>query len=189
MRNRRREAGQALAEFGIVLPPLLLLVLGIIEVGYALFQVQIVTNLSREGSNLISRNTSIHDAETAINAAATTGPVRIDANTEVVFSIITLGTGGSNNNKPIIAQRHSIGGFTTANSRLGNPAQTAYGPSPDYRATDLNNDTSIQVSGPLPNGLTLNAGESVYVTEVMTKRTSIVPFIPLPATLYGSAYF
>jgi len=29
----------------------------------------------------------------------------------------------------------------------------------------------------------------VYVTEVFTQRTSIVPFLPLPATLRASAYF
>ena len=54
---------------------------------------------------------------------------------------------------------------------------------------DIKNDASIRVSGTLPNGLTLTPGESVYVTEIFTQRTSIVPFMPLPNTLYQSAYF
>ena len=45
------------------------------------------------------------------------------------------------------------------------------------------------MSGTLPNGLTLTAGESVYVTEVFTRSTSIVPFLPVPDTLYASAFF
>jgi Flp pilus assembly protein TadG len=188
MRKRRREAGQALFEFGVMLPFLLALILGVVEFGYTLFQTQVITNLGREGSNLISRNTTIADAETALTAAATTGPVRLGTTGKVIFSVITLGSGGSNANQPIILQRHSTGGLT-AQSKLGNPAQTAYGASPDYRANDANNDASIRVTGALPNGLTLAAGDIVYVTEVFSTRTQIVPFLPLPSTLYSAAYF
>jgi Flp pilus assembly protein TadG len=187
MRKRRREAGQALFEFGVMLPFLLALILGVVEFSYALYQVQVITNLGREGSNLISRNTTIADAETALTAAVTTGPVRLGT-TKVIFSVITLGSGGSNANQAIIIQRHSAGGLT-AQSRLGNPAQTAYGASPDYRANDANNDASIRVTGALPNGLTLSAGDFVYVTEVFSTRAQIMPYLPLPSTLYSAAYF
>ena len=186
MRDRKHEAGQALFEFGVTLPILMALVLGVIEFGYALFQIQLVTSMAREGSNLIARQVTINDAEAALQTMS--GLVRFDANSTLIFSVVRLGVGGANNNVPIIVQRHSVGAFA-ANSVLGDPPQSEYEGSPDYTALDPDNDDSIRVSGTLPNGLTLTPGESVYVTEVFTQRTSIVPFMPLPATLRASAYF
>jgi Flp pilus assembly protein TadG len=46
----RNEAGQALAEFALVLPVLLLLIAGIIEFGRAFHIQQIVTDAAREGA-------------------------------------------------------------------------------------------------------------------------------------------
>ena len=189
MRDRKHEAGQALFEFGVTLPILMALVLGVIEFGYTLFQIQLVTSMAREGSNLIAWQVTIDDAEAALGAMS--GLVRFDANSTLIFSVVRLGVGGpsaANNNVPIIVQRHSVGAFA-ASSVLGDPPQSAYGVWPDYIAFDADNDASIRVSGTLPNGLTLTPGESVYVTEIFTQRTSIVPFMPLPNTLYQSAYF
>ena len=186
MRDRKHEAGQALFEFGVTLPILMALVLGVIEFGYALFQIQLVTSMAREGSNLIARQVTINDAEAALQTMS--GLVSFDANSTLIMSVVRLGVGGANNNVPIIVQRHSVGAFA-ASSVLGDPPQSEYEGSPDYNAYDPDNDDSIRVSGVLPNGLTLTPGESVYVTEVFTQRTSIVPFLPLPATLRAAAYF
>src|SRR5437867_10085318 len=186
MRKRRHEAGQALSEFGVTLPIPMALVLGVIEFGYALFQIQLATSVAREGSNLIARQVSINDAEAALQTMS--GLVRFDANSTLIFSVVRLGVGGANNNVPIIVQRHTMGAFA-ASSVLGDPPQSAYEGSPDYNALDPDNDETIRVSGALPNGLTLTPGESVYVTEVSLQRTSIVPFMPLPAMLHASAYF
>ena len=186
MHNRRRESGQALCEFALTLPILMALVLGVIELGYALFQTQLITSMSREGSNLISRQVTIGDAEAALQTMSPI--VRFDTNSALILSVVKLGVGGANKDVPIIVQRHSVGAFA-ANSVLGDPPQSEYEGSPDYTALDPDNDDSIRVSGTLPNGLTLTPGESVYVTEVFTQRTSIVPFMPLPATLRASAYF
>lgn len=48
----RRDAGQALAEFVLVIPVLLLLVFGIVEFGLAFRTHQIVTNSAREGARI-----------------------------------------------------------------------------------------------------------------------------------------
>ena len=59
-RNLLRDSrGQSILEFSIVMPILLLLVLGVVEFGFALLDQQVVTKLTREGSNLISRNSSL----------------------------------------------------------------------------------------------------------------------------------
>src|SRR5437773_2301235 len=136
--------------------------------------------------NLISRQVTIGDAEAALQTMSPV--VRFDANSALILSVVRLGTGGANRDLPIIVERHSVGSFA-GSSVLGNPPQSAYGAWPDYTALYPDTDGSIRVSGALPNGLTLTPGESVYVTEVFTQRTSIVPFMPLPNTLYASAYF
>ena len=64
-------AGQGLLEFSMVLPIFLVLALGVVEVGYAMLDQHIVTKLTREGSNLISRDTTLQDAATAMLSMAT----------------------------------------------------------------------------------------------------------------------
>ena len=61
-------SGQSIVEFALVLPFLMIVVLGVTELGYALIDSHIVTKLAREGSNLISRDTSIQDATTAMRS-------------------------------------------------------------------------------------------------------------------------
>lgn len=192
---RRGQRGQSMAEFGIVLPVLIGLMLGMIEIGWALYQSQVAASIAREGSNLISRNVTFVAAQQAVISVGNIGPVRTgvgQANTKVFFSVIRLGTSGNNNNQAIISQRFSWGGLT-ATSRLGNPAQSKYASPPsdqNYNAIDPVNDTGIRMTaGALPGGMTLQAGETYWVTEVFTTRTSIAPFIPLPAILYAPAYF
>jgi hypothetical protein len=188
--TRRTQQGQALAEFGLVLPVLLLLVLGVVEFGYAIYRSMLIDVLAREGSNLISRETTIQDAETALRAAAST-PVRFDANGRVIFSVIKLGTGGSNRNRAIISQRYTFGSLA-ASSVLGSPPSSSYNAAPDYLAKDADNDASIRI-GTLPNGLTLSAGQAVYVTEIFVRHSAVSPItrlgITMPSTLYASAYF
>jgi len=69
--------GQSLLEFAIVLPLLLVLVLGVIEVGYALLDQHVLTKLAREGSNLISRDTSLEDAALVMKTMSS-APVNFD---------------------------------------------------------------------------------------------------------------
>jgi Flp pilus assembly protein TadG len=183
--------GQALVETAIVLPVLLVLTVGVIELGFAIYQYVSITSLAREGANMISRQTTFTDAETALQAAAT-GPASLGANGRCVLSVVQLGTSGANNGKPIIAQRHALGSLA-ATSVLGEPPAGAYGGGPDYYAQNPTGDTSIQVSGPLPNGLTISPGTSVYVAEFFVRRATVVPLVAfglsLPNQLYASAYF
>ena len=185
------QRGQSLTEFAMILPLMLLLVLGVIEVGYALYEAHILAKLAREGSNLISRQTTLQEAQTSI-VAASSQPVAFGAKGRLIFSVITTGTGGANLDKPIISQRLTLGSLSAA-SKLGDPPATSYGSAPDYAAINLNNDTAIRVSGPLPNGLVLSSGQSLYLTEVYHRHDLITPFerfgVALPANLYASAFF
>lgn len=185
------QRGQSLTEFAMILPLLLVLVLGVIEVGYALYEAHILAKLAREGSNLISRQTTLQDAQASIVAGASK-PVAFGAKGRLIFSVVTTGTGGANLDKPIISQRLTIGTLS-APSELGDPPTSSYGLAPEYTAVNPDNDTAIRVSGPLPNGLVLSSGQFVYVTEVYNRHDLITPFerfgVSLPANLYASAFF
>ena len=58
----RASRGASLIEAALTLPLVLLIVFGTVEVGYSLLDSHTVTRLTREGSNLISRNTTLDDA-------------------------------------------------------------------------------------------------------------------------------
>ena len=63
--------GQSLVEFALIMPFILLVALGVIEVGYALLDQHVVTKLTREGSNMISRDVTINDAVNALRNMST----------------------------------------------------------------------------------------------------------------------
>jgi len=187
----RQDRGQSMIEFAVVLPLLLVVVLGLIEVSYALYDQHVVTKLTREGSNLISRDTSLQDAANALRTLSVR-PVDLAANSKVIFSVVmNVGaTGSSNYGQPILYQRYEYGAIsgTSALSTSGG----SYGPGPDFTATNPDNDTALRVSN-LPANVTIPVGGMVYVTEIFTRHTLITPFnrfgVTVPSTLYSIAYF
>jgi hypothetical protein len=188
--RRRRRAGQTLAEVAIVLPLLFLLMFGLVELGWALYQSNVMRGYVREASNIISRNGTIEDAEVGVIAAAAAGgPVEVgpeSENSKLILSVVTLASGGSNAGLPVIIQRHAIGGLDEQ-SVLGDPSASAFGPAPDYNAFDPSDDGSLVAT--LPEGYTLQAGQSLFVTEIYTRRERIVDIGELPDVLYASAFF
>ena len=78
-RNRKGDEGQALAEMAIVLPLLLLLVFGIIEMSSAWRTFQVLTNAAREGARVGILATSTEgDIRTRIQASLEGGGVVYD---------------------------------------------------------------------------------------------------------------
>ena len=189
--GRRGMAGQSVVEFAMALPLILLLCLGVMEIGYALYEDHMIVAMAREGSNLISRTSTIQEAETAM-LAAVHAPLDFNQNGRLIFSVVKLGTGGANLNQAIISQRRVVGSLA-GNSVLGSPPAGSYNGAPDYMATNADNDTTIRVSGSLPNGYTLSAGQSVFVTEIYSRHNLLTPAanfgITLPTNLYAAAYF
>jgi Flp pilus assembly protein TadG len=55
---RRAQSGQALVEFAFIALIMLVLAFGLIDLSRAIYQKQIMTNLTREGSNLAARKAS-----------------------------------------------------------------------------------------------------------------------------------
>src|SRR2546422_925507 len=104
---KRRSRGQALAEFGITISLLMVVLLGIFQVSYLIYQQYVALNLAREGANLILRQGSLDDAASAIRSAL--ADPQFDADTRLILSVIQLGGPGPNEHKYIITQRHAWG--------------------------------------------------------------------------------
>jgi hypothetical protein len=185
--------GQSLVEFALVMPVFLLLALGVAELGYALLDQHVVTKVTREGSNLISRDTTLQDAAVAMKTMSTRPLDLNGSQSRLILSVIRRGgtTGTPNYNRDILYQRHQIGGLSRA-SKLSTKGAVSFGPAPDYRATNPDTNTNLQITN-LPPSVVLAPGGTIYVTEVYTSHSSITPLanfgVTLPDTLYSIAYF
>jgi hypothetical protein len=188
----RDSRGQSIVEFAMVLPLLLVVVLGVIEVSYALLDQHVVTKLTREGSNLISRETTLGDAANALKSMSGR-PVDFATHSRLILSVVRRGatTGSANYNKDILYQHYEYGALA-ASSKLSTRGAGSYGPGPEYQATNADGDTNLQVTN-LPAGIVLSTGGTIYITEVYTTHQLITPFdkfgVNVPKTLYSIAYF
>jgi hypothetical protein len=194
-RSLASNRGQSLLEFALIMPLILLVALGVVEVGYALLDQHVVTKLSREGSNLISRDVKINDVVTALRNMSAR-PVDFSTRSRMILSVLRRGgtPGTPNHDLVILYQRHEFGSLTGTGiqSVLQTRGAGAYRGSPDYEAVNADTDTRIQLSS-LPASLTLDSGNTIYVTEIFTRHDLITPLsgfgVTVPSTLYSIAYF
>lgn len=188
----RRTHGQGLIEFSLVLPILMVIVLGIVEVGYALLDQHVVSKISREGSNLISRDITLQDAGTAMKSMKTP-PVDFDSGSRLIFSVIkkVATTGVVNTDKVILYQRYEFGSLSAA-SALKTKGPAAFGGPPNYEAPNSDTNANLQITN-LPGNIIVASGGMAYITEVYTTHELITPLerfgITLPTKLYSSAFF
>ena len=186
----RSQRGQGILEFAIVLPFVLVIVLGVVEISYALLDQHIVTKLTREGSNLISRNTTLTAAGEVMRTMSTR-PVDFSSSSHIIFSVVKKGatTGTANVDKDILYQRYEFGPLAAVSTlqTLGSGSFTG----PDYTALNSDTDTRLQVTN-LPTGLVASGG-MIYITEIFSTHTLITPLdrfgITVPPVLYSIAYF
>jgi Flp pilus assembly protein TadG len=176
------------------MPLILVVALGVIEFGYALLDQHVVTKLTREGSNLISRDTSIDDAITAMRSMATR-PVDFTTRSRVIFSVLKKGatTGTANYDQVILYQRAEYGSLSSGiASGLRMSGSGTFGAGPDYVAANSDTNTGLQIAN-LPSYLDVTRGGLVYVTEIFTTHNLITPLdrfgVTVPNTLYSIAYF
>jgi hypothetical protein len=189
--SNRSADGQSLVEFALILPIIMVIVLGIVEVSYALLDQHIVTKLTREGSNMISRNTTLEDAANVMKGMSSR-PIDFTTNARLILSVIKKGatTGSTNYGKPVLYQRYEYGALS-AQSFLATSGTGSFGTAPEFVANNSDSDAGLQVTN-LP-GTVVSLGGMIYVTEIYTKHTLLTPFdkfgIQVPSTLYSIAYF
>lgn len=164
------ERGQALLELLPVVSVLLVLIFGVIECSYAIWQLEVITALTREGSNLASRNEPLSTAASVVITDGTT-PLNLATNGEVIVTAVQNQSG--NLSGPFLITDQALSGSLTASSRIG---------------------IGKGATATLPPGTTIPLMDSIYVTEVFISYTPITPLggflkITMPSTLYDVAYF
>lgn len=185
--------GQSVIEFALVMPFILVILLGVIELGYALQDQHLVTKLTREGSNLISRDSTLQDAATAVRTMGSR-PVNFDdGSSTLIFSVVkkVATTGSANFDRMVLYQRYVYGTYPGA-SRVTTRGGGGFGGPPDYIAANSDSNTNLQVMN-LPANLVTVRGGMIYITEIYTRHALITPFDRfggnVPRTLYSIAYF
>jgi Flp pilus assembly protein TadG len=169
------DSGQALAEFAFVVPLMLILVCGAIDFGRALNDMQIMADLTRQGSNLASRGTPLNES----TAAVVSGESGLD--------LVHLG------DVIITSVTNESGSYTIS----GQDSSTTDG------LTDLSATSKIGTGVGNPATLPSTAqssiptsGQTLFVTEIFYTFSPATPIgtltssvVSLPSTLYDVAYF
>jgi len=166
------KSGQAAVEFALIATAMLLLLCAVIDFGRALNYMQVMVCLTRQGSNLASRGTSLSDAAAAVIAGE--APLDISTSGEVIVTSVT-----NTNNVNEVTGQVTAGALSLA-SKIGK-----------YVA---NNANASKATVPSAANLELQNGQTIYVTEVYYDYNPITPIghlmtITMPSTLYQAAYF
>jgi Flp pilus assembly protein TadG len=183
--------GQSLLEFALILPLVVIVVLGVIELGYALFDQHVVTRLAREGSNLISRDVALPEAAAAL-ATMSSQPVNFSSGSKLIFSVLKKGgtTGTTNYNQLILYQRYTYGTLA-ATSRIGTVGSASFN-GPNNEAPNSDTNANLRVTN-VPSTIVGAPGGMIYVTEIFSTHQLITPFdrfgFSVPSQLYSIAYF
>lgn len=186
------ERGQTLVEMAIVLPITMMVSLGLVEVSYAILHQHVISRITREGANLISRDVSLLDATTAIKSMSTT-PVDFDNGSQLVLSVLKKGSvvGTANYDKVVLYQRYAVGTLGTA-STLATAGPGSFGGAPDFKASNSDTDANLRITN-LPANVDITLGGLLYVAEVFTNHVALTPLnkfgVTVPPTLRSIAYF
>ena len=161
------QSGQAMLEFAIIASLVIVMVFAIIDFGRAFNQMQQIVGLTRQGSNLASRGTSLSDSATAVVAGD--APLNLNTSGEVIVTSVTNNASGN-----IIMGQVSQGALNLP-SKVG---------------------TGVGATATLPSAAVamLQPGQTIYITEVFYSYQAITPLsaflnIVMPSTLYQAAYF
>ena len=158
-----RQQGLAVVEFAMILPILLLLFFGIVDLGRIVLTRQILINVSREASNLASRGTSPADAVAA--ALISAQPLKIPTDGYVIVTEVFRDING----KTTVRSQTKSGGY---------PKPSKIGASTGAAATLPATPTSVP-----PNG------QSIFATEVYYHSVAITPLGTLINMTVGDTFY
>jgi Flp pilus assembly protein TadG len=169
-------SGQAAAELAYSMLIIVPLLCAAIDFGRAFYQLQIISELSRQGSSLAMRGEGTTSCDTMCTAIADlvagSSGLNLSGNGKVIMTALTptaAQTNGAPSGGPYLISEQESSGSYSATSKLG---------------------TSGTVS--IPGAPVIQVGQTMYVTEIFygfTPATPIGKSIGIPTKLYDIAYF
>ena len=173
------DSGQALVELAMSVSLLLILVLGAIDASRAIFYVQVIKNLTGEGSSMASRGTTLSQtSQTVVTDAGTN--LSLSAQGCVVVTSV-LDTASPPTSSYTVTGQSVLGSCTGISSKIG-----CFPPPGSCGVATL----------PAEAKSALQSGQTLYITEVFYRFTTITPIGTLlnnsnilPSQLYDAAYY
>ena len=166
--RRDHERGASLAELAVILPVILVLLLGIIDMGRVFYAHQVLSDLSREAANLVSRGSTVDMAFAA--ASLDEGPVSITDHGVMIVS--TIRRRSADDATPWVVDQARRGIASPSASRVGAPGGAAH----------------------VPNVSALDSGITIIAVELMHGFEPLFPVERFglefyPEIVYEAAFF
>jgi len=152
--------GQSVIELALILPVLVLLMLGLVDLSRAIQAYNIIANMSREGANLALRTSSFADPQDIMNSLASTAqPLAMSSKGMMYMTEVRGVVGGDAAVVPVIRSKIAWKNRSVPSSRVDEDSVSRI-----LKDLDLNN------------------GDRVYIFEVFYKYDSLFN----PSGRYGA---
>lgn len=169
-RLRHRRKGQALIEFALTMPILLLIAFGTLSASQLLERYLTVLQLVRNAGNMYSRSVdfSLLQNRQLLLASSNGLSMTLNGGDGIVYlSRVEVADAGSNNGFPVVTNRIALGNAALLSSRIAAPA-TVLG---NGDVVDYQNDPLARAA--IASSLTLVGNDIAYVVEAYHTPTDI----------------
>jgi Flp pilus assembly protein TadG len=173
----RNESGQAMVEMSFMLLILIVLAYGLMDFCVAIYEKQVIVNLTREGANLSARGSGGSPAQIMTNALDAiiqeASPLNLSTNSTSGLLILTAATNSNGKATGYFIRQQLKSGKLSASSKVG---------------------SGVGTSAKLPNSIVAQAGHVVYIAEIYYKFNAPAPLqnlvhVRLTNQFYDVAYF
>ncbi|MGD1017972.1 MAG: TadE/TadG family type IV pilus assembly protein [Verrucomicrobiia bacterium] len=170
-------SGQALVEFSLVMLVLIVLTFGLMDFCSAIYEKQLLVNLSREGANLSARGVGgsqlgiMQNALLAVQVEAQ--PLNLSNSTSGLVILTALNNTNASAGYYVVSQQVKSG---------------------QLNATSLVGPSGVGHAATIPTNFIVGVNHTIYVAEVFYKFKAPAPLqnlihITLPTQFYDVAYF
>lgn len=174
---RRNESGQATVELSLILLVLVILAYGLMDFCTAIYEKQVIVNLTREGANLSARGSGGSPAQIMTNALDAiiqeAAPLNLSTNSTSGLLILTAATNSNGKATGFFIRQQLKSGKLSASSKVG---------------------SGVGASATLPSSIVAQAGHVIYIAEIYYKFNAPAPLqnlihAKLTNQFYDVAYF